>query len=135
VAGHGRVSAGLAFAFVASAGTAGPGLAAGSGDPGRGEAIYARCQACHALASDRTGPRHCGLIGRRAGAIEDFGYTEAMKRSDIVWNAVTLDRYLANPLATVPGTSMGYAGIADAGERADLIAYLGAAGASAQCRK
>ena len=129
------MSAGLALAFVASAWTAGPGLAAGPGDPGRGEAIYARCQACHALAYDRTGPRHCGLIGRRAGVVEDFGYTEAMKRSGIVWNAVTLDRFLANPLATVPGTSMGYAGIADAAERADLIAYLGAAGASAQCRK
>ena len=46
-----------------------------------------------------------------------------MKRSSIVWNAVTLDRFLANPLGTVPGTTMGYAGIADARERADLIAY------------
>ncbi|MBX3590641.1 MAG: cytochrome c family protein [Burkholderiaceae bacterium] len=91
--------------------------------------MYGRCLACHALQYDRTGPRHCGLFGRKAGGVPGFDYSEAMKRSGIVWNAVTLDRFLANPLGTVPGTTMGYAGIADARERADLIAYL----AKAKC--
>jgi cytochrome c len=52
-----------------------------------------------------------------------------------VWNEKTLDVFLANPLKVVPGTAMGYAGVASGSERADLIAYLKAAGASAQCRK
>jgi cytochrome c len=110
-----------ALALAALAASA-PAMAAG--DPKAGEAVYSRCVACHALSYDRTGPRHCGLIGRRAGSVAGFPYSDAMKRSSIVWSPTTLDRFLANPLAVVPGTSMGYAGVADARERADLIAYL-----------
>ncbi len=58
-----------------------------------------------------------------------------MKRSKIVWDGRTIDRFLANPLAAIPGTSMGYAGVTDARERADLVAYLAQAGRSAACRK
>ena len=105
------------------------------GDPKAGELVYGRCLACHALDYDRTGPRHCGLIGRRAGGVPGFQYSEAMRRSGLVWNEKTLDRFLANPLKTVPGTAMGYAGVPDPKERADLIAYLEAAGRSAVCRK
>ena len=103
------------------------------GDPKNGEEIYSRCLACHALAYDRTGPRHCGLFGRRAGSVKGFAYSDAMKRSEIVWTEQTLDRFLTNPLATIPGTAMGYAGIADRKERADLIAYLKQVNRSAQC--
>lgn len=95
-----------------------------AGDPEAGAKVYTRCEACHTFAYDRTGPRHCGLLGRKAGSVAGFDYSEAMKRSGIVWNAATLDRFLADPLGTVPGTTMGYAGIADAHERADLIAWL-----------
>jgi len=109
--------------------------AAAPADVAAGEAVYARCQACHALAYDRTGPRHCGLIGRRAGSVPGYAYSEAMKKSKIVWSAATLDRFLANPTAAVPGTTMGYAGVADAKERAALIAYLADANASAACRR
>jgi len=70
-----------------------------------------------------------------SGRVQGFSYSDAMKRSKIVWNEKTLDRFLTNPLKAVPGTSMGYAGIADARERADLIAYLGKAGASPECAK
>ena len=95
------------------------------GDPKAGESVYSRCLACHALAYHRTGPKHCGVVGRRAGAAPGFEeYSEAMKRSKLVWNERTLDRFLANPLKTVPGTTMTYAGVEDAKERADLIAYL-----------
>ena len=110
-------------------------LAMPPGDPRTGEAIYSRCLACHALAYDRTGPRHCGLFGRRAGSIKGFPYSDAMRHSNIVWNEATLNRFLANPLKTVPGTSMGYAGVKDDKERADLIAYLKWANASALCEK
>jgi len=95
-----------------------------AGDAKAGEAIYERCLACHALAYDRTGPRHCGLFGRRAGSVKGYPYSEAMKKSQVTWNPQTLDRFLRDPMKAVPGTSMGYAGIADAKERRDLIAYL-----------
>src|SRR5690606_25310026 len=104
-----------------------------SGQQVRGQALYARCQACHALAQDRVGPRHCGLFGRTAGSLPGYAYSDAMKRSHIVWDAKTLDRFLTKPLALVPGSSMTYDGIADAQERADLIAYLKAASAGPDC--
>jgi cytochrome c len=121
------IAAVLAIAF--AAGTA------LKGDPQRGEEIYARCGACHAIENDRTGPRHCGLFGRRAGSVPGFAYSPAMKRSGIVWDARTLDRFLTNPLRAVPGTTMGYAGIDDAQERADLIEYLRAATSTARCTR
>jgi len=114
-------------AFVALALAGASALAAPPGRVGNaqaGQAVYDRCLACHALEYDRTGPRHCGLFGRRAGSVPGFAYSEAMKRSRIVWDAKTLDLFLADPLKTVPGTSMGYAGVKDRQERADLIAYL-----------
>jgi cytochrome c len=109
--------------------------AAPQGDPIAGGEIYTRCLACHALAYDRTGPRHCGLFGRRAGSVKDFAYSDAMKRSHVVWNERTLDRFLANPLMAVPGTAMGYAGVTDRNERANLIAYLKQANQSPECKK
>ncbi len=103
-------------------------------DPRLGQAVYARCAACHSLQFDRTGPRHCGLFGRRAGSVPGFEYSAAMKRSTIVWNATTLERFLAAPTKAVPGTSMTYAGVPDPAERAALIAYLKAANGGAECR-
>ena len=96
-----------------------------AGDPRAGESVYSRCLACHSLGYHRTGPRHCGLFGRRAGSAAGYEeYSPAMKRSGLIWNESTLDRFLADPLKTVPGTTMTYAGVQDAKERADLIAYL-----------
>ena len=120
------------LAGVALAASAG---AASQGDPIAGKEIYTRCVACHALAYDRTGPRHCGLFGRRAGSVRDFAYSDAMKRSKIVWTERTLDHFLANPLTAVPGTAMGYAGVVDRGERTNLIAYLKHANQSQECAK
>jgi cytochrome c len=91
--------------------------------------------ACHALAYDRTGPHHCGLFNRRAGSVSGFNYSPAMLRSGIIWNDKTLNRFLTNPQKMVPGTAMGYAGVSDKQERADLIAYLKHANASALCAK
>jgi cytochrome c len=121
--------------FAALAVLAGAAAAATPAQIPEGESIYARCQACHALVYDRTGPRHCGLFGRRAGSMEGFAYSEAMKKSGIVWNDKTLDRFLADPMKAVPGTTMGYAGVKDDKERAALIAYLKHASTSGECRK
>lgn len=95
-----------------------------AGDPAAGEAVYSRCQGCHSVEYNRTGPRHCGVVGRRAGSVPGFEYSPAMKRSKLVWNEKTLNRFLADPPKTVPGTTMTYAGVDDPKERADLIAYL-----------
>lgn len=95
-----------------------------AGDPVAGEALYSRCLGCHALDYHRTGPKHCGLIGRRAGGLPGYDYSPAMKSSGLVWNERTLERFLADPLKAVPGTTMTYAGVPDPRERADLIAYL-----------
>lgn len=121
------LAAGAALAALALPARAAP-------DAARGEQLYARCQACHALAEDRVGPRHCGLLGRRAGSVPGFVYSAAMKRSGLVWNEATLDRFLQHPLQLVPGSSMTYDGVADAAERSDLVAYLRQAAASPACR-
>ena len=97
---------------------------AADGDAARGEAIYQRCLACHSLEHDRVGPRHCGLFGRKAGSLPGYAYSPAMKKHGVTWNEETLDHFLENPLETVPGTKMGYAGVKNPQERADLIAYL-----------
>lgn len=131
----GATLAAVALALAASAVLAASTDAAPRGDAIAGKQIYTRCLACHALAYDRTGPRHCGLFGRRAGSVKDFAYSDAMKRSKIVWNERTLDRFLANPLTAVPGTAMGYAGVVDRIERVDLIAYLKQANQLPECKK
>ena len=109
--------------------------AAHAADAARGEQLYARCIACHALASDRVGPRHCGLLGRRAGSVPGFFYTDEMKRSRLVWDEKTLDRFLARPMSVVPGTSMTYDGVPEARDRADLIAYLRRAASGPECAR
>jgi cytochrome c len=109
------------------------GIAMAAPDARRGEALYGRCMACHALAYDRVGPRHCGLFGRRAGSVQGFEYSEVMKRSSIVWDERTLSTFLAAPQATMPGTTMTYDGVPDPQERADLIAYLQQASRSPDC--
>lgn len=98
--------------------------AAKDADPARGEQIYQRCSACHSLERNRSGPKHCGLFGRRAGSLPGYAYSPAMVKSGIVWDAQSLGRFLESPLKALPGTKMGYGGVKDAAERADLIAYL-----------
>jgi len=122
-----RLPAVLLLSALPAAAAAAGGPAAG--DPGRGAAVYERCQACHSLERNRTGPKHCGLLGRKAGGVADFSYSKALKDSGIVWDAASLDRFLENPFKAVPGTRMGYAGVKDPQERADLVAFLAAAGA------
>ncbi len=101
----------------------------------RGQEVYARCAGCHAIQENRTGPLHCGLFGRRAGTAPGFaGYSDAMRRSRLVWTERELDVFLKSPLDKVPGTSMGYAGVKNDAERADLIAWLRQATAPGACR-
>ena len=96
------------------------------GDPARGEARFQECAACHKLDSgaNEVGPTLHGIFARKAGTLADFRYSPAMKRSGIVWTPETLDKYLADPQGLIPANRMPYAGMADARDRADLIAYL-----------
>lgn len=94
------------------------------GDAARGRIAYEeRCGGCHAVDADRVGPRHAGVFGRRAGSVKGFDYSPALERSGIVWDEATLERWLADPEALVPGQRMGYR-LGDAALRADIVAYL-----------
>jgi cytochrome c len=93
------------------------------GDPGRGKTLYQACEACHSIDENDLGPRHRGVVGRRAGSIADYSYSTALKNSGLTWDETTLDRWLTNPSSLVPGTKMFFQ-IGDAQSRADLIAFL-----------
>jgi cytochrome c len=93
------------------------------GDPTNGKVLYQACQACHSIDENDLGPRHRGVIGRRAGSVADYNYSLALKNSGLTWDSSTLDRWLSNPSALVPGTKMFFK-IDDAQSRADIIAYL-----------
>jgi cytochrome c len=93
------------------------------GDAARGKDLYQACTSCHSIDDDDIGPRHRGLVGRKAGSIPGYAYSAALKGSGIVWDSTTLDRWLTNPSAMVPGTKMFFL-IDDPQKRADLIAYL-----------
>jgi cytochrome c len=101
--------------------TAGPAFAA---DALRGEEIYgSRCIACHSPDANRVGPMHRGVVGRKAGSVPDFNYSKALRTSGVVWDERTLDRWLADPQAFIPGQRMNFKVSASA-DRADLIAFL-----------
>ena len=95
-------------------------------DVEKGKAVFEQCAACHSLdgSGDYDGPSLKGIIGRKAGSLEDYRYSTAMKRSDVMWDAATLDNYVTDPQAFIPGNRMAFAGIADKAERDDLIAFL-----------
>ncbi len=93
------------------------------GDASRGKALYQACEACHSIDENDLGPRHRGVVGRRAGSVEDYAYSVALKNSGLTWDASTLDHWLTNPSALVPGTKMFFQ-ISDPQSRADVIAFL-----------
>jgi cytochrome c len=93
------------------------------GDPVRGKTLYQGCEACHSIDDNDLGPKHRGVVGRRAGSVADYAYSTALKSSGLVWNEALLDRWLTNPSALVPGTKMFFQ-VGDAQNRADIIAFL-----------
>ena len=102
------------------------GAAFADGDAARGEKKFGDCAACHKLeaGANNVGPSLHGIFGRKAAEIADFRYSPAIKRSAIVWTPEMIDKFVADPQGLVPGNRMPYAGMASAGDRADLIAYL-----------
>jgi cytochrome c len=94
-----------------------------AGDASRGEILYEGCQDCHSLDKNEIGPKHRGVFGRKAGSLPDYAYSDALKASGVVWDDKTLDRWLADPQAFLPGSKMFYHLEAEQ-DRADVIEFL-----------
>ena len=101
-----------------------------TGDPDKGQKIFNRCKACHVVeqgGKSRTGPNLHGVIGRQAGSVEDYKYSDAMKKAGqngLTWTPEKLHTYLADPRGMMPGNKMAFPGLKDAKERSDVIAYI-----------
>ena len=102
---------------------AGPGQAA---DVEAGKAVFKKCALCHTTEAgkNKIGPSLFGVVGRKAASLESYNYSDAMKKYDNAWDPQTLNTYLADPRAVVPGTKMIFPGIKEEKERQDVIAYL-----------
>lgn len=95
-------------------------------DPARGAQLWRKCASCHTLEANgrnRAGPRLHGIFGRTAGAVPDYNYSDALGKSGIVWTEATLDAYIKDSEAFLPGTKM-YGGLSQDEDRADLLAFL-----------
>ncbi len=95
-------------------------------DPALAADAFQVCRGCHTDVKGRNGfgASLFGVVGRRAGSLPNFHYSDAMKASGIVWDAATLDRFITSPRDAVPGTRMPFGGIKDPAKRAQIIAYL-----------
>lgn len=122
----------IRLAFAALAGgllLAGPAMAQ-DGKAEDGAEVFKKCRACHDVgpeARNKVGPLLNGIIGRKAGTIDGFSYSDANKAAGgkgLVWTEDVLLKYLENPLTFMPGTKMAFAGLKDVQDRKDLIAYL-----------
>jgi cytochrome c len=90
----------------------------------KGKALYeARCSVCHSVDSNRIGPMHNGVFGRKAGSVAGYDYSAALKQSSVVWNEESLNRWLRNPESLIPGQKMAVS-VPNEADRALLIDYL-----------
>lgn len=95
-----------------------------TGDAERGALLYdSRCIGCHSLQANRIGPRHNDVFGRQVGSLDDFDYSPALAASTAIWDAESLDRWLADPERFLPGQRMNFM-VEDPQDRRDLIAFL-----------
>ncbi|HET9572129.1 MAG TPA: cytochrome c family protein [Methyloceanibacter sp.] len=117
-------------AAVALVGIYGPALA--EGDATKGKAAFAKCGICHQVgpgAKTLVGPELNGIVGRKAASVADYPYSAGMKKLGAdgwVWTEENIDKWITDPKALIPDSPMAlaFAGVPDAGERADIIAYL-----------
>jgi len=102
--------------------------AARAADAAEGEKVFKRvCSACHnptAEGPKKLGPPLFGVVGRHSGSIEGFRYSAGNKNANLTWTPEVLDKYLVDPKATVPGTTMAFAGLKKDDERQNVVAYL-----------
>ena len=96
-----------------------------AGNAAQGEHAFAKCALCHAKDKrNGIGPGLLGVVGRHAGSVPGFSYSQAMKNSNIVWDKESLEAFITAPQKALPGNTMPFPGIPDQEERNDLIAYL-----------
>ncbi len=94
----------------------------------RGERTFnQQCKACHTVEKggpSPIGPNLFGVVGHKAGAVDGYAYSDAMKKSAIIWDDASLGEYLKDPKAKVPEGKMAFAGLKQAAQLNDVIAYL-----------
>jgi cytochrome c len=119
-------TANIALRVILAASLLGLSVSTHAQDAAAGKQVFAQCIACHSVDGKAgVGPTLQGVLGRKAGEFPGFHYSRAMKSAGITWNVKTLNAYIADPQKAVPGNVMPFSGVADAKQRADLIAYLG----------
>ncbi len=96
-------------------------------DADAGKTVFNKCKACHSTDAGKNmvGPSLHGVVGRKAATGAGFNYSDAMKNSGMTWDAASLDKYLTDPKAAIPGNKMVFVGVKDEADRKNLIAYLG----------
>ncbi|MDC3314314.1 cytochrome c family protein [Alphaproteobacteria bacterium] len=95
-------------------------------DVAKGERVFKRCKACHYADKEKnkTGPYLVDVIGRKAGSIDGYKYSKAMRESQLVWDEATLTAYLKAPKKFLKGTKMAFAGLKKEADIKNVIAYL-----------
>ena len=93
-------------------------------DVEHGKALYQTCVACHTERPDALGPSLKGVVGRKSAALDDFRYSNPMRRANLVWDEDNLRAYIQDPQAKVKGNRMPYGGLSDPRDVDDIIAYL-----------
>ncbi|MGD9965252.1 MAG: cytochrome c family protein [Hyphomonadaceae bacterium] len=96
-------------------------------DYANGRRVFAQCRSCHIIEAEaphRVGPNLHGVFGREVGTAEGFTYSDALQQADFIWTADQLDHWLENPQTFLPGNRMAFAGVRDATDRRDVVAYI-----------
>jgi cytochrome c len=112
------VASGVALCLALSLG------AAAAADAEHGKSLFQTCAACHTDRPDALGPSLKGVVGRKSAALEDFRYSNPMKRANLVWDEDNLRAYISDPQGKVKGNRMPYGGVSDPKDVDDIIAYL-----------
>ena len=89
-----------------------------------GEKVFKRCVSCHSFTKNKIGPSLGNIFGQKAGSVEGFKYSKAIKNSDIVWDSWDLDSFLKKPRKYIKGTKMMFSGLKKKSHRNALIKYL-----------
>ena len=99
---------------------------ASGADVEHGKKIFRKCKTCHFIDKEKNkiGPHLVGIFGRKAGSVEGYKYSKAMKAANVVWDEKTIDEYITKPKKFIPGNKMTFVGLRKEEDRADLIAYL-----------
>ena len=101
-------------------------VATAAGDADAGKKVFSKCAVCHTAVAGKNGlgPSLFGVVGRPSASVAGYNYSDAMKAANKTWDEATLNAYLTDPKAAVPGNKMAFAGLPNPDDRANVIAYL-----------